>query len=316
MKTDTWMPLFIGDYLAATIGLSYEQHGRLLLLLMAYWRNQGPVPESTAAGILENHSETLSRFFQIHDGFWHHERTDNELLIAAANRQQKADAGRLGMASRWGNNHNGVITPLLQSNNDDHNTVITTPLRNDNPSPSPSPIPQDLLRTSDCPLYPNPHNVVLPLDHVPERHGKKQPNSQHPDALKILDHLIAESGRRFRPTISNLKFISARLNEDGVETPEILKMISRQAALWKNTDMEQYLRPETLFNQTKFDSYYASRDVPIKSQSSPATGGCRIDRNAGTFNAGTPSSIPAARALQKRRLAESLERLAPNPNPP
>jgi hypothetical protein len=41
-------------------------------------------------------------------------------------------------------------------------------------------------------------------------------------------------------------------------------MIDRQVARWKgDPKMEEYLRPGTLFNKEKFDSYYAAKDIPI-----------------------------------------------------
>jgi uncharacterized phage protein (TIGR02220 family) len=82
-------------------------------------------------------------------------------------------------------------------------------------------------------------------------------------ALEVLSYLNQKAGRQFRETETNLDFISARLSEPGVDLEGIKKMIDRQVARWKGTPQEEYLRPETLFNRTKFDGYYAAREAPI-----------------------------------------------------
>lgn len=92
---------------------------------------------------------------------------------------------------------------------------------------------------------------------VPEGKG------YHKDARTVLHFLNETVGRHFRETDSNLGFISARLSEADVCYDGICLMIRRQHEKWKDTSMEDFLRPETLFNKTKFDGYYAAREMPI-----------------------------------------------------
>lgn len=71
---------------------------------------------------------------------------------------------------------------------------------------------------------------------------------------EILDYLNLIADKKFKAVESNLKFIRARLKE---ESPEVLKQIIEMKTLeWKHDPkMNDYLRPETLFNATKFQSY-------------------------------------------------------------
>jgi uncharacterized phage protein (TIGR02220 family) len=94
----------------------------------------------------------------------------------------------------------------------------------------------------------------------------EQPTNQTygPQARAVLHMLNEVAGRNFRETDQNLKIIKMRLKEPGVEVQEIRKMIQRQRDMWAGTEFERYLRPETLFNATKFASYYDDRYQPIK----------------------------------------------------
>lgn len=94
-----------------------------------------------------------------------------------------------------------------------------------------------------------------------------QGETYHESASAVLHFLNNESGRSFRETDTNLTFVRGRLMEDGVTIEGVKMMISRQCKLWKSDPkMCEYLRPETLFNKTKFDAYYAARELPINSQ--------------------------------------------------
>lgn len=70
---------------------------------------------------------------------------------------------------------------------------------------------------------------------------------------EIIDYLNLKSGKRFRYTDTNIRFVSARLNE-GFTLEDFKKVIDFKVNEWANDKMEQYLRPQTLFG-TKFESY-------------------------------------------------------------
>lgn len=86
-RTDTWMPLYVGDYLADTMALEAREHGAYLLLIMHYWRN-GPLPDDDRAlsGIARVDRKTwitdtgpiVREFFEPRDGKLHHKRIESE----------------------------------------------------------------------------------------------------------------------------------------------------------------------------------------------------------------------------------------------
>lgn len=109
----------------------------------------------------------------------------------------------------------------------------------------------------------------------------KPDRGYHKQARTVLHLLNDASGKHYRETDANLAIISQRLAEPEVNIAGIRQMLTRQARLWKGGAMDKYLRPETLFAKSKFDSYYAQRHDPTHPQSNPSGAGNRNEGIAG-----------------------------------
>lgn len=73
-------------------------------------------------------------------------------------------------------------------------------------------------------------------------------------AESVIDYLNEKAGTRFRSVESNVKYINARL-KDGYTVDDLKAVIDKKVKEWKGTDFQHFLRPETLFNATKFETY-------------------------------------------------------------
>lgn len=70
----------------------------------------------------------------------------------------------------------------------------------------------------------------------------------------VVEYLNKKTSKRFKKTSVKTKtLINARLNE-GFDEEDFYKVINIKSKQWLNTDMEKYLRPETLFSN-KFEGY-------------------------------------------------------------
>lgn len=72
-------------------------------------------------------------------------------------------------------------------------------------------------------------------------------------AEQVLFYLNEKANKRFKAIPTNLKFILGRLKDYSED--DLKAVIDKKVAEWKGTEMETYLRPETLFNATKFECY-------------------------------------------------------------
>jgi uncharacterized protein YdaU (DUF1376 family) len=103
-RTDTWMPLYVADYLRDTMHLSTEQHGAYFLLLMACW-SRGSLPSDPAqlAGIARmplaawrRASPVLMPFFVVDGELVTHKRVTAERERALAITEARRAAGQKG----------------------------------------------------------------------------------------------------------------------------------------------------------------------------------------------------------------------------
>lgn len=82
----------------------------------------------------------------------------------------------------------------------------------------------------------------------------------------IINYLNLKNNSNYRYTTKTTKEkIKARLN-DGFKLEDFKTVIDKKVEEWTGTNMEQYLRPETLFG-TKFESYLNQKTTKVLSNS-------------------------------------------------
>ena len=109
--------------------------------------------------------------------------------------------------------------------------------------------------TSALPEFtPNKTDTVsgLPPD-VPT--PRKKNNVHNATARSLLAFLNEKTGRNYQPVKVNLDMISARLKEGATERQCRLVILRKFHDWGTDEKMQEYLRPATLFNRTKFAQY-------------------------------------------------------------
>lgn len=114
-----------------------------------------------------------------------------------------------------------------------------------------------------------------------EYEGKGKPEAKAiTDARVIIHYLNEQAGRCYRETENNFKLICGRLEDANGDVEGVKRMIVRQCKRWKgDPTMDEFLRVTTLFNKTKFEEYYANRDLPVEpAGKKPSQGGLPLEQ--------------------------------------
>ena len=225
----------IGDYDQATRHLSFVEDAAYCRLIRKYYADEGPLPKDLkkvqkliAARTKEEKSavETvLEEFFTLEEDGWHQKRCDEELEVARVKAERNRQVGKLGGRPRK------VETQTEPTGNPDGYETETQTVSEKNPSQTPD-----------------------------TRHQTKEENtmSGKPDdagAREVLTYLNEQAGKGYREVETNLKLIRAKL-ASGATVEDCKAVIDAKVAEWGNKpEMEQYLRPETLFGARKFEQY-------------------------------------------------------------
>lgn len=145
-KADIWMPIYVGDYLAATSRLTTEQHGAYLLLIMDYWKN-GPLPDDDrilaqitrmSDDAWSMSSSILRAFFEQSNGTLVHSRIEREKAEAESNSSRNTARAKAAAEARWAKKATSNAPSMPGA------------VPGECPSPSPSP-ESSSLRSEDTP---------------------------------------------------------------------------------------------------------------------------------------------------------------------
>ena len=220
----------IGDYAQATAHLSMLEDAAYSRMLRWYYAEEKPLPSDAAAvcRIVRATSKqereaveiVLSEFFVLQADGYHQRRADAE-IAQFTDKQNKA---RRSAKARWDKEHEQCE-------------------RNANALPTQC--------EGNAPINQEPRT---------KKEKKEPPLSGKPDQMaevrEVLTFLRNMTGRAYREAPPTVNLIKSRLKNTSVD--DIKRVLVHKGQQWlDDPEMEQFLRPSTLFRPSNFEQYLA-----------------------------------------------------------
>lgn len=209
-----YFKLHVGDYYASTLELSADEHGAYLMLLMAYYRSERPLPLSMkeiyriARSTTDDHRAAvdyvLGRYFEKRADGYYNERCEYEIDVARG----KVDKSKKAARARWEANKNNELPDADASSGQCLGDA------QDMPSHYPTtPLPHDTSALPENPAPPSANGAKFEEERKPERkradpRGTRIPWPEDQDEPPPGFYTLAnESGLGTRGDIASIRLI-------------------------------------------------------------------------------------------------------------
>jgi len=286
-----YVKFYSESFLTGVSSLTNEECG-MYIKLLCLQHQTGHLDERTiclTCGI-KSVSEipyVLKKFEQDEDGLYFNERMEKEIAKAEEYSESRLRNGKLG-----GRPKKTDLEKPCGSNSenhmDNHTETICEQKENHMGTYRALDISSSILDSSNTELRVDGVESNIPIDSYLEqgeqhvnaildktekevreeqkqtRKKKTESDERDPAVESVIDETIAylnsHAGKRYLPkTESNREFVRARI-KDGYGFDDFKFVIENQWIEWHGTTSEKYMRPETLFNATKFQSYINAPD--------------------------------------------------------
>lgn len=228
------------------------------------------------AGLIKSVASEFGLYVFTEDGeYMHSELVDNQAEQIGETSSKRSAAGKQGAKKRW-----QTDSKAMASAKQVHGKAIASDSR------------LDKTKT---------RQDNKDLNHSP---ASAEP---HVDFDKLFEYLNEKSGKHFKNTATNRKLVHERLRE-GFTPKDLQTAIDNVTAGWLGTDMEQYIRPSTIFRASKFEGYVNSVPRVAKPQQS----GSKPQRHEATpewMQAGYQTPKQEVTEADKAELATQLAEL-------